>query len=138
RPRLERAVPWLDGAGTPLSSLHRAGRLSQFSVIVEALLAERRLTRAWMDALAQAADGPAPAGAAAGVETRSAGPGGSTGAARSAVAGGRQAAGGRGAAGGSESPVGAASAGSGDVAAATLATGPGRAAGATPAAGDAT
>ncbi|WP_428263066.1 hypothetical protein [Haliangium sp.] len=41
---LGRAVPWLTRPDAPLARLHTQGRLSAFSVLVEALLAERRMT----------------------------------------------------------------------------------------------
>lgn len=47
--RLERGVPWLRSARAPLSELAAAGRLSEFSVLVEALLAEDRLASAWAE-----------------------------------------------------------------------------------------
>src|SRR5690606_16321876 len=52
RTRIEREVPWLDGDEVPLLALQRAGKLGPFSVMVEALLAERRLAVAWAAALA--------------------------------------------------------------------------------------
>ncbi|WP_373047583.1 hypothetical protein [Vulgatibacter sp.] len=44
---LERAVPWLATVEAPLAQLERSGRLNEFSVLVEALLAEHRLAAAW-------------------------------------------------------------------------------------------
>lgn len=44
---LERRVPWIADVEAPLTSLVRAGRLSEFSVLVEGLLAEHRMLAAW-------------------------------------------------------------------------------------------
>lgn len=55
--RLEKSIPWLNRVDTPISDLLRAGRLSEFSVWVEALLAEDRLLAGWVASVGQEARG---------------------------------------------------------------------------------
>ena len=56
---LERAVPWLQDVAAPLPELARSERLSEFSVLVEGLLAEHRLMAAWAPPPPPAAPPPA-------------------------------------------------------------------------------
>ena len=46
-PSLERAVPWLTSAAAPLATLEQRSRASEFSVVVEALVAEHQLALLW-------------------------------------------------------------------------------------------